>query len=83
MASPGSQSIPSPQIETLPVLDDVNDYDKIQRIGEGTYGVVCGCFWLLFEWSDPRRELPGQRLWTLLQTRQSTNVRESWWPSRS
>lgn len=24
----------------LPMLDDVQDYEKIHRIGEGTYGVV-------------------------------------------
>lgn len=39
----GSQSLASSQVEILPVLDDVQDYDKIQRIGEGTYGVVCEC----------------------------------------
>ena len=26
---------------SLPVLDSVSNYEKIQRIGEGTYGVVC------------------------------------------
>ena len=25
----------------LPVLDPVTAYEKIKRIGEGTYGVVC------------------------------------------
>lgn len=24
-----------------PVVDPVTDYEKIKRIGEGTYGVVC------------------------------------------
>lgn len=27
----------------LPVLDPVANYEKIKRIGEGTYGVVCKC----------------------------------------
>lgn len=26
---------------SLPVLDPVANYEKIKRIGEGTYGVVC------------------------------------------
>ena len=26
----------------LPVLDSVVDYEKLHRVGEGTYGVVCG-----------------------------------------
>jgi hypothetical protein len=26
----------------LPVLDPVSDYEKIKRIGEGTFGIVCG-----------------------------------------
>ncbi|KAK9817392.1 hypothetical protein WJX74_008301 [Apatococcus lobatus] len=39
-ASPGSHGLPPPETDALPVLDDVQDYDKIQRIGEGTYGVV-------------------------------------------
>lgn len=25
----------------LPVLDAVSDYEKIKRIGEGTFGIVC------------------------------------------
>lgn len=25
----------------LPVLDPVGDYEKIKRIGEGTFGIVC------------------------------------------
>lgn len=25
----------------LPVVDSVSNYEKLQRIGEGTYGVVC------------------------------------------
>ena len=29
------------QLGSLPVFDDVQDYEKIKRIGEGTYGVVC------------------------------------------
>ena len=27
--------------ERLPVLDSVQEYEKLHRIGEGTYGVVC------------------------------------------
>lgn len=27
----------------LPVLQAVQDYEKITRIGEGTYGIVCEC----------------------------------------
>ena len=26
---------------SLPVRDSVSNYEKISRIGEGTYGVVC------------------------------------------
>ena len=28
---------------TLPVFDSVASYEKVHRIGEGTYGVVCKC----------------------------------------
>lgn len=28
---------------SLPVHDPVGNYEKIKRIGEGTYGVVCKC----------------------------------------
>lgn len=28
-------------ISRLPVVDAVSDYEKLHRIGEGTYGVVC------------------------------------------
>lgn len=28
---------------SLPVLDAVTDYEKIERIGEGTFGIVCAC----------------------------------------
>jgi hypothetical protein len=31
----------NPGDESLPVIDAVVDYEKIKRIGEGTYGVVC------------------------------------------
>ena len=27
----------------LPVVDAVTDFEKIKRIGEGTYGVCCKC----------------------------------------
>lgn len=37
-----------PEQRSLPVLDSVTDYEKIERIGEGTFGVVC-------EWPWPRR----------------------------
>lgn len=30
-----------PESQALPVVDSVSDYEKIKRIGEGTYGVVC------------------------------------------
>ena len=26
---------------SLPVIDAVTDYEKIERIGEGTFGIVC------------------------------------------
>lgn len=29
------------QAQALPVLNPVTDYQKIKRVGEGTYGVVC------------------------------------------
>lgn len=29
----------------LPVLDAVSDYEKIKRIGEGTFGIVCEWWW--------------------------------------
>lgn len=28
-------------VTTLPVVDAVTDYEKIERIGEGTFGIVC------------------------------------------
>lgn len=31
----------------LPVVDAVTDFEKIKRIGEGTYGVCCECLWSL------------------------------------
>lgn len=31
----------SKQEQALPVLHPVTDYEKIKRVGEGTYGVVC------------------------------------------
>ena len=31
----------------LPVVDAVTDFEKIKRIGEGTYGVCCKCLWCL------------------------------------
>jgi hypothetical protein len=36
VASPSSSKPAS-----LPVLESVSNYEKLQRIGEGTYGVVC------------------------------------------
>lgn len=32
---------PSGAHESLPVVDSVGEYEKIKRIGQGTYGVVC------------------------------------------
>ena len=29
------------QTPPLPVVDPVSNYEKLHRIGEGTYGVVC------------------------------------------
>jgi len=29
----------------FPVVESVADFEKIKRIGEGTYGVVCACAW--------------------------------------
>lgn len=42
----GAQGPPPAQLgagddETLPVVDPVGEYEKIKRIGEGTFGVVC------------------------------------------
>ena len=34
----------------LPVLDPVANYEKIKRIGEGTYGVVCKSSMKLILW---------------------------------
>lgn len=31
--------------QALPVLNPVTDYEKIKRVGEGTYGVVCELLW--------------------------------------
>ncbi len=36
-----AQTAPEDQLPPLPVPDPVHDYEKIRRIGEGTYGVVC------------------------------------------
>lgn len=30
-------------VPRLPVLNPVTQYEKVHRIGEGTYGVVCEC----------------------------------------
>lgn len=42
MTTPESQT-PLAQ-GSLPVRDPVTNYEKIKRIGEGTYGVVCETF---------------------------------------
>ena len=34
---------PSTSEPVLPVVDAVTDFEKIKRIGEGTYGVCCEC----------------------------------------
>lgn len=48
-AAAAAQQAPEEQLgaeeEALPVLDAVEDYEKIKRIGEGTFGIVC-------EWCD-------------------------------
>lgn len=33
--------MPRAEDQVLPVLNPVTDYEKIKRVGEGTYGVVC------------------------------------------
>ncbi len=38
----------------LPIVDSVHNYEKIHRIGEGTYGVVC-------EWRGGRQRAPPGR----------------------
>jgi hypothetical protein len=44
-ATSGAASAPADLADAeLPVLDPVSDYEKIKRIGEGTFGIVC-------EWS--------------------------------
>ena len=44
-AASGAASAPADLADAeLPVLDPVSDYEKIKRIGEGTFGIVC-------EWS--------------------------------
>ncbi len=48
---------PPPQLDALPIFDDVQDYEKIQRIGEGTYGVVCK----LHTAQHPRARFPEGR----------------------
>ncbi len=40
---PGKDQAGSQQEAVLPVIDSVHNYEKIHRIGEGTYGVVCEC----------------------------------------
>lgn len=37
------------QEQALPVLYPVTDYEKIKRVGEGTYGVVCKLAGTIFE----------------------------------
>ena len=39
--------------QALPVLNPVTDYEKIKRVGEGTYGVVCE----LLERTKPKPEI--------------------------
>ena len=41
------------QQEALPVLHPVTDYEKIKRVGEGTYGVVCKLAGACFEVTCP------------------------------
>ena len=62
----------------LPVRDAVSNYEKISRIGEGTYGVVCESLILcspgvLIPWLCPRVADHGTGLTpkTLLTCRQS------------
>jgi hypothetical protein len=38
--SPATTPAAAAAAESLPVLDSVLDYEKIHRVGEGTYGVV-------------------------------------------
>jgi hypothetical protein len=48
----------------LPVLDSVLDYEKLHRIGEGTYGVVYKgeCAGLCSECMQPSQQLPSLEL---------------------
>lgn len=41
-AAPQAASSAQPTA-SLPVYDSVSAYEKLHRIGEGTYGVVCEC----------------------------------------
>jgi hypothetical protein len=45
-AAAGGAALPATAAPSplLPVIDPVTDYEKLHRIGEGTYGVVCTFF---------------------------------------
>ena len=70
------QRSPQLPVESLPVFDDVQDYEKIQRIGEGTYGVVCKLLVQLLrasEGAEPHIHL------RFLQTKPSIDSLGRWW----
>lgn len=52
----------------LPVLDAVSDYEKIKRIGEGTFGIVC-------EWVGPA--MAGRGGWQGMAGRRARPAGES------
>lgn len=72
------------QEQTLPVLHPVTDYEKIKRVGEGTYGVVCTAamnvdqseYYTIVTSCDAEEAL-------VLQTRQGTGELVTLWLSRS
>lgn len=63
--------------QVLPVLSPVTDYEKVKRVGEGTYGVVCKYTHATVFLTTFFRSSPVGNSTCILQTRLGTEIPEN------